>query len=635
MEQWGMNTMSKKASVLALAAAFTIGVAACGGGGGSSSESSSSGTVAGVAVEGPVTSGSITVYNADGSKCSAASTSTNSSASFTLSIGSCTPPLVLELSGGTDAVHSTMGVTVPQTNMRSILGSTSQTVANISPFSTLIYHSLIKDSASLSAAGITTSNASDKIATKSTSVIKAFGFGVDTMTDGTSVSSYNPITQNLGTTDLATFVQASEALSETLRRVAKAAGGINSANLALLFQYLGRDLSDDTLDGNMGSTAISSAISGFSMDSIRAYVQSNALFVLNEIFSTTGLSVTDGNGSQKSALSAIKTAISTVKSTATTSFDSVKPSSNVASQWTSAKSTALALLGLSSLSDLGISSDLSTSTSISSRGTLTVSSTAAANAADSSKVSTYSGNITKANNAFVTSSTFNVSLSSITLTDYPSNTATTLTPSTRSIASGSLTVSLASTTTVSASNLSLLASSSASSASATPPVVNFTLSNLPQGSGTAGVTMTLIDGSDSTRSSGERMVSASFNMPYSSNGSSLTLTAPSAASVSYYSYSDSSASSATLSQSAVGSLVISSSGSNQSSQVTTLKLQIAELFNTSSKHGNSALASAMTSAVSTGSYYYSIDFSGISLSGTDSGSNTSTFSQVKGTFTAK
>ncbi|MBF0109659.1 MAG: hypothetical protein HQL76_10825 [Magnetococcales bacterium] len=627
--------MSKKASVLALAAAFTVGIAACGGGGGSSSSTSSSGSVAGVAVEGPVTSGSITVYNADGTKCSAASTSTNSSATFTLSIGSCTPPLVLELSGGTDSVHSTLGVTVPQTTMRSIIGASTQTVANISPFSTLIYHSLIKDSASLTAAGITTSNASDKISTKATSVIQAFGFGVDSLTDGSTVSSYNPITQSMGTTSLATFVQASEALSETIRRVAKAAGGVSASNLGLILKSLGQDLSDDSLDGMMGSSAVSSGISGFDFSTVRAYALSNATFVLNEIFSTTGLSVTDSAGSQKSALSALKTAIGTVNSSATATFDSVKPSSNLAAQWNTAKSATMALLGVSSLADLGISSDISTTTSISGRGALKVSSTAAANVADSSKVSTYSGNVTKANNAAVAASTFNVALSSITLTDYPNNTATTLTPSTRSVSSGSLTVSLSSTTTLSASNLSLLASKSASTASATPPVMNFTLSNLPQGSGTAGVAMTLLDGSDSTRSSGERMVTASFNMPWSSNGTTLTLTAPSGASVSYYSSTDTSASSATLSQSVIGSLAITSSGSSQSAQTTQLKLQIAELFNTASKHGNAALASAMTSAVSTGSYYYSIDFSGISLSAVDSSSNTSTFSQVKGTFTAK
>ncbi|MBF8273169.1 MAG: hypothetical protein HW380_2274 [Magnetococcales bacterium] len=634
MEHWGMNTMSKKVSMLALASAFTIGVAACGGGGGSDSPSSS-GTVLGVAVEGPVVGGSVTVYNADGSKCSAASTSTGTDAKFSLSIGTCTPPLALELSGGTDAVHSTMGVTVPQTNMRSIIGVSTQTVANISPFSTLIYHSLIKDSASLSAAGITTSNANDKITTKATSIIKTFGFGVDLLTDGSSISAFNPITASLGSTNLATFIQASEALSETVRRVAKAGGGVNSTNIGLIFQYLGRDLSDDTLDGSMGSSAISSAISGFSMDSIRAYAQANALFILNEIFSTTGLSVTDSNGSQKSALSAIKTAIGTVSSSATTSFDNVKPNTNVTSQWTSAQAVALGLLGKSTLSDLGISSALSTSTSISSRGTLTVSTTEAANVADSSKVSTYSSNVAKANTAYVTSSTFNVALSSVTLTDYPSNTATTLTPSTRSISSGSLMITLASTTTVSASNLALLATSSATSASATPAVVNFTLSNMPQGSGTAGVTMTLLDGSDSTRTSGERFVSASFNMPWSSDGSTLTLTAPSSASVSYYAAADSSASSATLSQSAVGGLAITSSGSNQSSLKNTVKLQVAELFNASSKHGNASLASAMTSMQATGNYYYSIDFSGISLSGTDSSSNTSTFSQVKGTFSTK
>ncbi|MBF0418736.1 MAG: hypothetical protein HQL78_01065 [Magnetococcales bacterium] len=637
MEQWGMNTMSKKASVLALAAAFTIGIGACGGGGGSSS--SSSGTVAGVAIDGPVTSGSIIVYNADGTTCSSAATSSDSSAKFSLNLGSCTLPVSLELSGGTDVVHSNLSSTFPQPNMRSLIGSSTQTVANISPFSTLIFYSIVKGNGNnLTAAGVTTSNAASSITTQASTILKAFGFGADLNTDGSSNSSFDPITSILGTSNLATFTSASEALSETIRRVAKAAGSVSTANVGQLFMALGQDLSDGTLDGSMGSSTISSPITGFSMDSVRAYAMSNALFVLNEMFSSTGLTVTDQSGSQKSALAAIKTATTTVNSSATTSFDSVKPNSNLTSQWTTAKSTALTLLGKSSLSDLGISSDLTTSASISSRGALAVNSTLAAALADASQVATYSANVKSANNSFVSSSTFNVALSSITLTDYPSNTASTLTPSTPSVSSGVLTVTLPSTTTVSASNLGLLNSTSASSASATPPVLNFTLKNIPQGSGTAGVTMTLLDGSNSTRDSGERYISATFNLPWTSDGTTLTLKDASSASVSYYAATDTSASSASLSQSAVGSLAVTSSGtsnSGNSGTQTTLKMKIAELFNTASTKGNSALAKAMTSGTPAGSYYYSVSFSGISLAATDSSSNTSAFSSVQGTFTVK
>ncbi|HIJ85087.1 MAG: Fibronectin, type III domain protein [Magnetococcales bacterium] len=359
------------------------------------------GTVFGNAIEGPVAGASVTVYNADGSKCSAASTTTSSDAKFSLSIGTCTPPLALELSGGTDVVHSAMGVTVPQTNMRSIVAATSQTVVNISPFSTLIYHALINGAASLSAAGITTSNADSKISAKVVSVIRSFGFGVDSLTDGSTASSFNPITTSLGPTNLATFIQASEALSETIRRVAKVGGGVHSANIGMIYQYLGSDLSDNILDGYMVSSPIVSGLSGFNMDSIRVYTMSNAFFVLNEIFSTTGLSITDQNGSQANALSAIKTSVSAVSSSATTSFDSVKPSTVATTQWTDSRKVAVALLGVSTLADLGISSDLSTSVSIASRGAETGSVAMKANLADSSKVSTYSANVGTAKAAIV------------------------------------------------------------------------------------------------------------------------------------------------------------------------------------------------------------------------------------------
>lgn len=625
MEQWGMNTMSKKASVLALAAAFTIGIGACGGGG-SSSSSSSSGTVAGVAVDGPITGGSIIVYNADGTTCSGGATSSGSNAQFSLNLGSCTLPVSLELSGGSDVVHSNIsGSTYPQPNMRSIIGSASQTVANISPFSTLIFYSIAKGNGNnLTAAGVTTSNAGSTITTQASTILSAYGFGVNLNTDGSANSSFNPITSSLGTLNLATFTSASEALSETIRRVAKAAGALNTAGVGNIFLTLGNYLG--------GNTSYVSPVSGFSTDSIRAYALSNALFVLNEMFSTTGLSITDQSGSVKSALSAIKTATSTVNSSATTDFSSVKPDANVVAQWTTNKAAAIALLGTSSL---GISSDLSTSTSITGRGTLTVSSTLASALADASQVATYSANVSGANNAGLNASTFNVSLSSISLTDYPSNKATTLMPSTPSISSGVMTVTLPSTTTVSASNLNLLNTTSAGTASATPPVLNFTLSNVPQGSGTAGVTMTLLDGSNSTRDSGERYISATFNLPWTSNGSTLTLTDASSASVSYYAAPDSSPTTATLSQSVLGSLAVTSSGDNQSSINSTLKLKIAQLFNAAATSGNSKLATAMTSGTPAGSYYYSVSFSGISLAATNSSSNTSAFSSVQGTFTVK
>ncbi|HAT49244.1 MAG: hypothetical protein HQL07_06905 [Nitrospirae bacterium] len=627
MEHWGFNTMSKKVTMLTLAAAFTVGVAACGGGGGSSSSSTSSGSVSGLAVEGPVGSASIIVYNADGTTCSAAGTTTSSAdATFSLNIGTCTPPLAIELSGGTDSVHSTMGVTVPQANMRSIVGSTSQSVANISPFSTLIYYALVKDSANLAAAGVTTSNVASSITTSASTVLTNFGFGVDSNTDGTSNSSFNPITATLGSTNYATFIQAAEALSETVRRVAKQAGSVSSSNIGSIFALLGKDLSDSTLDGNAGTTALSSGITGFDMASVRAYAQSYALFVLNEVFSSAGLNVTDKNGSATSALSAIKSAVLGVNKNAVNSFDSVKASTIATAQWDKAKTAALALYNVTSLSQLGISSDLTTSTAVGSRP-LTF---------DSSRVAALSADVSAANNAFVNAATFNVTLSTVTLTDYPSNTATTLTPSTPSISSGVLTVSLPSTSTVSASNLNLLASVDAASTTATPPVINFNLKSVPAGSGTAGVTMSLLDGTDSTRSSGERAISASFNVPWSSNGTTLTLSKPTGASVTYYNMTATSASTATLSNTAVGSLMITSSGSSQVSGTGGLKFQIAELFNTATKHGGSALATALKGTSSAGSYVYSIDFSGIALSGTPANSSTaSTFSRVQGSFTAK
>ncbi|MBF0107739.1 MAG: hypothetical protein HQL76_00995 [Magnetococcales bacterium] len=634
----------------------------------SATTTTSSITVGGTAIEGPVSSASIKVYNANGTECSAAATTTNSNAQFTLNIGSCTPPLAIDLSGGTDSVHSNTGGTMPQTNMRSIIGTTSQSVANISPFSTLIYYALVGDKGNLAEAQITTSNISTQLKTKATAVLSVFGFGVDSNTDGTSTDDFNPITANLGASNLATFIQASEALSETVRRTASTAGSVSSSNIGKLFMSLGQDLSDDSLDGNMrkadGSTAtVSSGITGFDMANVRSFVQSNALFVLNEVFSSGGLKITDTTGTQRSALNAIKSSVTGVHSGATATFDNVKPSGIAVTQWQLAQTTAMAVLGVSSLADLGISNQLSTTMAVGARP-LMVNSTLAANLTDSTKVASYSGNVAHANAIFVSAavsaaavasasaaarasasasasaspsastSAFWVPLNSITLTDYPSNTATTLTPATPSISGGELIVSLPSSVSVSASNLSLLASSTTSS-SATPPVLNFTLSNIPSGSGSLGVTMTLLDGSDGERTSGERKISATFSLPYSSNGTTLTLTSPSSASVSYYTRAATSAGSATLSNAAVSNLLVTSSGSNQSSLSADLKVRIAQLFNIASTHGNSILAQSLNGTSAVGNYYYSVDLSGPTFTGIGPASNVSNFSRVKGTFSAR
>jgi hypothetical protein len=245
--------------------------------------------------------------------------------------------------------------------MRSIVGDSTQTVANVSPFSNMVYYALNPSGGTLTSAGLTTSNASTQITSKVSSVLTNFGFGSDLTTDGSSTSSFNPLTMNFtsssGSTTLATFIQAAESLSETVRRTASAAGGITSANLASIFQALGGDLSDGTMDGNSQtiggtSSAISVTVGSLNAASIRSWAVSNATFVLNEMFSDTGLQITDNTGTKHNALTAIKSSVTSVKSDAVAVLTSVKADTKLVAQWDTAKSTAFALLGVSTLAEL-------------------------------------------------------------------------------------------------------------------------------------------------------------------------------------------------------------------------------------------------------------------------------------------
>jgi hypothetical protein len=639
--------MSKKSSALALAAAFTIGISACGGGGGSSS---SSGSVSGVTTEGPVSGGTITVLNSSGSTC--ATTTTDSSAGYSFSPSGCSYPLEVVLSGGSDLVHSSLGsnVTVPVTTMRSILASAGDTVANVSPLSTMMYYSIVGTSGTLQAAvaagSVTAANISGSVSTAVTNVLSNFGFGLD------SISGFNPMTTILSGDTLTTFVSASEATSETLRRIASAvdassSAGNNSTLLGDLFKYYGQDITDGSVNGVSGfsfssgvSVSVSSSPTGTSgSDSFSSMFSQNIFTVYSTL---SDLQILDSTGSAHSAGSYIVSAVNTVKPSASASLTTL---SNITLSETFAKTMQSACTAYTTAaSTVGTTATGQDCTKIVS-GVKITAGVSAVSAADAKLLASASGQAKFTSSVISTVAaaaqnvnTFVVDLSSMKLIDYPSNTATTLMPSTPSVSTSSvLSVSLPSTTTVSASNLSLLASST-TSASATPPVLSFTMTNLPTASGTASVTMTLLDGSDATWSSGERQISASLTIPWSSNGTTLTLTAPSTTMVTYYSASVGTAASATLTNTSIGSLLVTTAGSNQSSNNDVLQLRIAELFNVGTTSKNAALASALTSPSTAGSYYYSVNFSGITLAGKASASASGTasgFATVSGTFTAQ
>ncbi|MBF0340027.1 MAG: hypothetical protein HQL95_03585, partial [Magnetococcales bacterium] len=111
----------------------------------------------------------------------------------------------------------------------------------------------------------------------------------------------------------------------------------------------------------------------------------------------------------------------------------------------------------------------------------------------------------------------------ITLTDYVSSVATPQTIA-QTVASGTLTANVA--TALNATNLS-----NVGKGTGTAPTINFTLAALPGTTaapvnGTAAVSALLVDGADLTRTAGERYLMAETTYNGSSDGTTLTLTAP-------------------------------------------------------------------------------------------------------------
>ena len=637
MNQWGMKKMSKKISMLALAGAFVVGVAACGGG---SSGSSSSASAGGGAIKGPLNSPTIT---------SSSGTPTCTTTADGTGIWSCSVtdpgfPLIFTFSGGTDSVTGA----APLFPVKTAITSAASTVANALPQTTFAIDAAI-------AQGGTGFSAAD-LTTATSRIMSNYGGGMDANFDpfGTAISAANS----------AAILMGAESLGEIVRRTA--ANSTNSANASAIYKdiakVLAQDVSDGTIDGQISSVgangsstidATALAAIGDRADQIMVQAQSQLINVVGEMAQGTltingktlaQVAAAMGNGHVTAANLTGFSVPAPLLQKAVAAMDAVTNSglAVTAGNFTTLKNQFNAAIALAAN---GVVSSANLQAQISAAALTAVTNDIAANATTAAVAALTTTQTTAAAAAATITDSFKVDatagtaadLTGIYLTDYPSNVATNVYPSTVSLNTtagdankGLLTVSA--TTALSASNLALLGSSSNSAAAATPPVLNITLTSLPVATGTATVTMVLVDGADATRDSGERYVSATYSVPYSSNGTTLTLTAPSTASVTYYSASATAASTATLTNAsgALGSLLVTTAGTNQGSQSATLKAKIATLFNTASTNGNAALASAMANITEAGTYHYKVTLSGINIS-----NGTNPITMIGGSFTTQ
>lgn len=261
---------------------------ACGGGGGLAGIGGGSGgfVLEGSVGDGPIVSATITVRSSSGTVLGTTVSNENADFSISLSPDSGDFPLTIETTGGVDLVTKS----IPDFDMVSVVLNSSQTRANINPFSTLI----VKSAQAMSG-GLSNVN----IASAQITVLNKLNFGFD-MTLASS-----PITASVTGANVAMIVKTSESLAEMIRRTRDTLGGGISADDVVA--SLAADLSDGVMDGvgATGASALTSAIANVVSGQVLLEALSNNLKV-------GGISAT--------ALmdDAIKTALPSAPSTAVT-----------------------------------------------------------------------------------------------------------------------------------------------------------------------------------------------------------------------------------------------------------------------------------------------------------------------------
>lgn len=238
-----LAVLAQKISRLLLPGVIYGLLTACGGGGGGSADiGGGSGFVLGGSVgDGPIVSATITVRSSGGTILGTTVSNETADFSIALSPASHDYPLIIETTGGVDLVTNS----TPDFDMVSVVLDSSQTRANINPFSTVIVKSAQAMPGGLS--GVNIASAQNTVLNKLN-----FGFDVTLASD--------PITASVTGSNVAMIVKTSESLAEMIRRTRDTLGGGVSADDVVA--SLAADLSDGAMDGAgaAGANALTSAI---------------------------------------------------------------------------------------------------------------------------------------------------------------------------------------------------------------------------------------------------------------------------------------------------------------------------------------------------------------------------------------
>ncbi len=263
----------------------------CGGGGNGTTPFVTAGTISGAAIKGPVNNGAVTAFAVNnGIKSNQlASATTDTLGNFSMSIGSYSGPLMLELSGGsytdeaTGAVMTMGASDVITAVVPSIPGSGSVTGIKMTPLT-----SMAQTMASNMAGGMTTTN--------STAANTAVG-NYFVVSDILHTQPMDPLTPGSGAganQDMRNYGMAIAAMSEQARSL----GMPNSSGMVTAMM---NDASDGVMNGMMGGTPVSMNGMGGMMGggNMQATAGTSGLasamttFMMNTAVNRSGLTVAD------------------------------------------------------------------------------------------------------------------------------------------------------------------------------------------------------------------------------------------------------------------------------------------------------------------------------------------------------
>jgi hypothetical protein len=198
-----MTTQFSRTNIIksVLVASCVALLSACGGGDGNtwSSTETVSSVVSGSVGDGPITGATVEIYNESGNLVGSETSDNTASFKSSLRLSRNSYPLILKVSDGIDLVTGD----APDFELVSVAMKSSNTTANINPFSTLI----VKMAESMPG-GVS----NDNIAFSKSVVMDKFSFGLDP-----SVID-DPVTKRISSKNIAQIVKASEALGEMIRR---------------------------------------------------------------------------------------------------------------------------------------------------------------------------------------------------------------------------------------------------------------------------------------------------------------------------------------------------------------------------------------------------------------------------------